>query len=161
MDCQFVFCAGAGSGARGRRKASSLQRSKLLTHVCMCAPVQWEANWYPVALVRDLDPGRPTALKLLGERLVVWRDGAGQWRCFADRCPHRLVPLSEGRIESDGTLLCSCAPSPILSFITVRPALAALAFLMCRCSCCGAPYVGVLTSPPPQPPITVNHVPNL
>eukprot|EP00884_Botryococcus_braunii_P016056 jgi/Botrbrau1/3133/Bobra.0070s0105.1 len=40
-------------------------------------------------------------------RLVVWKDGAGQWRCFADRCPHRLVPLSEGRIEADGTLLCS------------------------------------------------------
>ncbi len=31
----------------------------------------------------------------------------GQWRVFADKCPHRLVPLSEGRIESDGSLLCS------------------------------------------------------
>lgn len=39
--------------------------------------------------------------------LVLWRDGEGKWRCFADRCPHRLVPLSEGRVESDGTLLCA------------------------------------------------------
>ena len=37
----------------------------------------------------------------------MWRDGEGEWRCFEDRCPHRLVPLSEGRIESDGTLLCA------------------------------------------------------
>ena len=29
-------------------------------------------------------------------------------RCFEDRCPHRLAPLSEGRIEpSDGTLFCN------------------------------------------------------
>jgi phenylpropionate dioxygenase-like ring-hydroxylating dioxygenase large terminal subunit len=26
---------------------------------------------------------------------------------FEDRCPHRNVPLSEGRIEEDGTLMCS------------------------------------------------------
>jgi len=31
----------------------------------------------------------------------------GQWRAFVDKCPHRLVPLSEGRVESDGSLLCS------------------------------------------------------
>ncbi|GLC39854.1 hypothetical protein PLESTB_001291900 [Pleodorina starrii] len=34
--------------------------------------------------------------------------GGGAWRVFADRCPHRLVPLSEGRIEpDDGTLSCA------------------------------------------------------
>jgi len=37
----------------------------------------------------------------------LWRDGEGKWRCFADYCPHRLAPLSEGRVESDGTLLCA------------------------------------------------------
>ena len=26
---------------------------------------------------------------------------------FEDRCPHRLAPLSEGRIDSSGTLMCS------------------------------------------------------
>ena len=29
------------------------------------------------------------------------------WRAFVDECPHRKVPLSEGRIENDGTLFCS------------------------------------------------------
>jgi nitrite reductase/ring-hydroxylating ferredoxin subunit len=31
----------------------------------------------------------------------------GTWRAFVDECPHRKVPLSEGRVEDDGTLLCS------------------------------------------------------
>ncbi|KAK9832649.1 hypothetical protein WJX81_007195 [Elliptochloris bilobata] len=68
----------------------------------------WSRQWYAIAFVQDLDPTRPTPLELLGNRLVLWRDRAGAWRCFADRCPHRLAPLSEGRIEpSDGTLQCS------------------------------------------------------
>lgn len=28
-------------------------------------------------------------------------------RVFVDECPHRKVPLSEGRVEDDGNLLCS------------------------------------------------------
>jgi len=39
--------------------------------------------------------------------LVLWRDGSGKWRCFENACPHRAAPLSEGRIEKDGNLLCS------------------------------------------------------
>lgn len=34
-------------------------------------------------------------------------ENVGQWKVFVDKCPHRLVPLSEGRVESDGSLLCS------------------------------------------------------
>lgn len=67
----------------------------------------WKKSWYPMAVVLDLDPGRPTKLELLGHELVAWRDSEGQWRVFEDRCPHRNVPLSEGRVESDGTLMCS------------------------------------------------------
>ncbi|CAL5222833.1 g5257 [Coccomyxa viridis] len=68
----------------------------------------WEKQWYPLAFIEDLDPKVPTPVQLLGQRLVLWRDSQQQWRCFADICPHRLAPLSEGRIEpSDGTLMCS------------------------------------------------------
>ncbi|MBV8884491.1 MAG: Rieske 2Fe-2S domain-containing protein [Chroococcidiopsidaceae cyanobacterium CP_BM_RX_35] len=68
---------------------------------------QWTKQWYPVAVVDFLDPSRPQAMQLLGKDLVLWRDGVGKWRCFEDFCPHRLAPLSEGRVESDGTLLCA------------------------------------------------------
>ena len=68
---------------------------------------QWTKQWYPVAVAEHLDSSHPHAIQLLGQDLVFWRDGQNIWRCFDDACPHRLVPLSEGRIESDGNLLCA------------------------------------------------------
>lgn len=68
---------------------------------------QWTKQWYPIAVVDFLDPTRPHALQLLGKEVVIWRDATHQWRCFEDACPHRLAPLSEGRVEPDGTLLCA------------------------------------------------------
>lgn len=63
--------------------------------------------WYPVHYLRDLDKTKPTPFTLLGMDLVLWWDKTAQsWRAFADRCPHRLVPLSEGRIAEDGLLEC-------------------------------------------------------
>ena len=38
----------------------------------------------------------------------MWLDvTTNKWNVFEDACPHRLAPLSEGRIEPDGTLLCT------------------------------------------------------
>ncbi|MEM7554600.1 MAG: Rieske 2Fe-2S domain-containing protein [Cyanobacteria bacterium P01_A01_bin.84] len=68
---------------------------------------EWTKQWYPIAVVAFLNPSHPHAMQLLGKDIVLWRSGSGQWCCFEDACPHRLVPLSEGRIESDGTLLCA------------------------------------------------------
>ena len=68
---------------------------------------QWTKQWYPIAVVDFLDPSRPHAMQLLGKDIVLWRDGSGKWRCFADFCSHRLAPLSEGRVEADGTLMCA------------------------------------------------------
>lgn len=31
------------------------------------------------------EPQVPYAFDLLAQRLVLWRDGEGQWRCFEDR----------------------------------------------------------------------------
>lgn len=40
--------------------------------------------------------------------LAVWYDEpADQWNVFADQCPHRLVPLSEGRVEKNGVIQCA------------------------------------------------------
>ncbi|SBO42141.1 Rieske 2Fe-2S domain-containing protein [Cyanobium sp. NIES-981] len=67
----------------------------------------WRQRWYPVAYLEDLDPGRPTAFTLLEQDLVLWWDAAAAtWRAFEDVCPHRLVPLSEGRLNDRGELEC-------------------------------------------------------
>ena len=87
----------------------------------------WNKAWYPLVPVEILDREQPHRFELLGESIVVWNDGPvtdglfrskksrtrqskrtmGRWRAFVDECPHRKVPLSEGRVEDDGTLLCS------------------------------------------------------
>lgn len=88
-------------------------------------------QWYPVAILKFTAQDRPQPFTLLGRDIVLWNDGTA-WRAFEDKvgvpmhscpaflcasshnsvplqpqCPHRLAPLSEGRIEKDGTLLCA------------------------------------------------------
>lgn len=60
---------------------------------------EWENQWYPMVFLDYLDPKLPHPVELLGKRLVLWQDAEKTWRCFEDKCPHRLAPLS-GRIVS-------------------------------------------------------------
>ncbi|MGD1907644.1 MAG: Rieske 2Fe-2S domain-containing protein [Leptolyngbyaceae cyanobacterium] len=67
----------------------------------------WAEAWYPIAYVEDLDQERPTRFTLLEQDLVIWWDAqASSWRVFEDKCPHRLAPLSEGRVNEAGLLEC-------------------------------------------------------
>jgi phenylpropionate dioxygenase-like ring-hydroxylating dioxygenase large terminal subunit len=67
----------------------------------------WKEVWYPVYYLKDLDKTKPNKFTLLEQDLVIWWDRqTTTWQAFADRCPHRLVPLSEGRITEDGLLEC-------------------------------------------------------
>ncbi|MTJ14971.1 Rieske 2Fe-2S domain-containing protein [Anabaena sp. UHCC 0187] len=67
----------------------------------------WQEAWYPVYYVKDLDKTLPTRFTLLERDIVLWWDNNQQmWRAFLDQCPHRLAPLSEGRINEDGLLEC-------------------------------------------------------
>ena len=72
-------------------------------------PAQFDCKeaWYPVHFIADLDKSLLTRFTLLGQDLVIWWDRqANCWRAFEDQCPHRLAPLSEGRIAADGLLEC-------------------------------------------------------
>ena len=75
----------------------------------MQAEFNFFQHWYPLAPVEDLDPKRPTAVTLLGLRLVIWKPRSSPaYQVFLDQCPHRLAPLSEGRVdEKTGNLMCS------------------------------------------------------
>lgn len=61
--------------------------------------------WYPVVFSASLGR-RPLPLTVMGERVVLVRD-RGRVHALADRCPHRGIPLSEGRREFPGTLTCA------------------------------------------------------
>ena len=66
---------------------------------------EWKDHWYPVVFEHDVSPGQLYKFTLLNTPIVIWRDGAAV-RAFKDACPHRLVPLSEGRIAPNGCLEC-------------------------------------------------------
>ncbi|MFN2113004.1 MAG: Rieske 2Fe-2S domain-containing protein [Anaerolineales bacterium] len=55
-------------------------------------------QWYVVLESREVK-GKPVGVTRMGEKLVFWRDETGAVRCAVDRCPHRGVQLSLGKIE--------------------------------------------------------------
>ena len=66
----------------------------------------WTQQWYPMQVEVSVDKSRPLKVQLLGNDIVLWYDGK-KWNAFEDHGPHRGVPLSEGRIEKTGELLCA------------------------------------------------------
>ncbi len=60
--------------------------------------------WYAVMPEEHLAAG-PKPFRLLGEDIVLWRDGAGRYAALADRCCHRTARLSKG-FYCDGRLAC-------------------------------------------------------
>lgn len=60
--------------------------------------------WTPVVSARGLG-SRPRASALAGERLVLFRGEGGAVGALLDRCPHRGVELSRGRVR-EGCLEC-------------------------------------------------------
>ena len=62
--------------------------------------------WYVACQSADLTD-KPLARDVLGVPLVLFRDGAGQAVALLDRCPHRNVPLSLGRVVQGGRLECA------------------------------------------------------
>ncbi|KAI3450898.1 hypothetical protein Pfo_007563 [Paulownia fortunei] len=67
----------------------------------------WYAHWYPVVPICDLNKRRPHGKKVMGMDIVIWWDrNENEWKVFDDSCPHRLAPLSEGRIDQWGRLQC-------------------------------------------------------
>ncbi|MEW5854972.1 MAG: Rieske 2Fe-2S domain-containing protein [Myxococcota bacterium] len=49
---------------------------------------------------------RPVRVLLDEKPYVLFRDGTGQPAALRDACPHRLAPLSAGRVRPDGRLEC-------------------------------------------------------
>src|SRR5271163_2070849 len=57
-------------------------------------------QWYLAAWTGEVGPA-PLARRIAGEPIVFWRTKAGRVVAFEDRCPHRLAPLSLGKVVDD------------------------------------------------------------
>jgi phenylpropionate dioxygenase-like ring-hydroxylating dioxygenase large terminal subunit len=58
-------------------------------------------NYWYVAALADEVRERPLGRTLLGEPVVLFRTADGAPHAFEDRCPHRQLPLSMGKVIGD------------------------------------------------------------
>jgi phenylpropionate dioxygenase-like ring-hydroxylating dioxygenase large terminal subunit len=61
-------------------------------------------QWY-VVMDSDQVVDEPVGVTRMREKLVFWRDGTGKVSCLRDKCVHRGVQLSKGKVL-DGRLQC-------------------------------------------------------
>lgn len=61
--------------------------------------------WYPVMPIAHLSSNTPRSFELLGQKLALWLDAAGQPVAVRDRCCHRTAQLSQGTIVN-GCIRC-------------------------------------------------------
>lgn len=61
-------------------------------------------SWYVAGRSEDFDEGL-SALRILGENIVIFRGSAREPIALEDACPHRKLPLSRGTIEGS-TVVC-------------------------------------------------------
>ena len=90
--------------AYGRPRAES---NHLLTQVGPGTPCgeYMRRFWQPV-LASDNVTTRPREIRLLGEDLLVFRDGSGRPGLLHPRCMHRGTTLLYGHVEPDGIRCC-------------------------------------------------------
>ncbi|MGE3932570.1 MAG: Rieske 2Fe-2S domain-containing protein [Rhodospirillaceae bacterium] len=79
-----------------------------LTHVGPGTPMgeMMRRYWQPLLLAADLDDGLPKKVRILGEDLVAFRDGAGRIGVLDAHCAHRGTSLEYGRVEQGGIRCC-------------------------------------------------------
>lgn len=67
-------------------------------------PIAIAEGWHPLAYEREVPASKPISARLLGQPIVLFRDQDGL-AALIDRCPHRNVPLSDGKI-CDNAIVC-------------------------------------------------------
>ena len=92
-------------GAYLQRAAT--EHDPLLTHIERGTPCgeYMRRFWQPVALSKDLGDV-PLAVTIMGEHLIVFRDGSGRIGLLERNCSHRNTSLEFGRIRERGIQCC-------------------------------------------------------
>ena len=63
--------------------------------------------WIPILPTSNVDSKYPIPVTVAGVRLVAWKSAESNWSVMSDVCPHRLAPLSQGRVDlTSGCIEC-------------------------------------------------------
>ena len=79
-------------------------RNELLTRVSAGTPMGelLRRYWQPIAGASELESNPVKPVRLLGEDLVLYRDGGGRYGLIDRHCPHRRADMSYGWVEHKG-----------------------------------------------------------
>jgi nitrite reductase/ring-hydroxylating ferredoxin subunit len=86
---------------------AATSRSSSVNQQALADAPPFPRTWVPLASTFELDPNRPTPLKFLNQDYITYRADDNEnsneqcWIVMDDACPHRLAPLSEGRIDRE------------------------------------------------------------
>ncbi len=58
-------------------------------------------QWYAILESNEIKKGRIVGVTRMGEKMVAWRNSRGKLSVMADKCPHRGVALSAGKLTGD------------------------------------------------------------
>jgi len=91
----------------GYEKSIRPSEDALLTHVGPGTPggEYWRKFWLPVAMTQEVTD-LPLRLRILGEDLVLFRDGSDRYGLLQLHCSHRNTSLEFGLIEERGISCC-------------------------------------------------------
>jgi len=96
---------GNGDVARASEPAPEVFGASQVGPFDYCPKLGFREYWYPGVEARKV--GRaPVHVTMLGEDLVLFRDGGGKVVALSDWCPHRGARLSLGVCEFKGTVTC-------------------------------------------------------
>jgi 5,5'-dehydrodivanillate O-demethylase len=87
----------------------SREENELLTRVGRGTPAgeMLRRYWWPVGFSESVSRrSQPSKVRLLGEDLVLFRDGGGRLGLLALNCSHRGTSLEFGRVEENGIRCC-------------------------------------------------------
>jgi 5,5'-dehydrodivanillate O-demethylase oxygenase subunit len=82
----------------------SSQRNKLLCETGPGTPMGelLRRYWQPIAGVSEFERQDTKAVRIMGEDLVLYRDGDGNYGLVDRHCPHRRADLAYGYTEDRG-----------------------------------------------------------
>jgi len=84
-------------------KTNFKQDFTFMMHSCTsCLDSDSTGTWLPIGSKSSLPPSSGTPIKIANQNYVIWKNPkTDSWSLVKDVCPHRLAPLSQGRIDEE------------------------------------------------------------
>ena len=58
-------------------------------------------QWYAILESNEINKDKIVSVTRMGEKMVAWRNTKGELSLMVDKCPHRGVALSTGKLTGD------------------------------------------------------------